>query len=385
MSSALSVPSAPPPISVFFPCTGLGRQRRGFETFTSEFAHAMRDHRRVRVSVFAGGGEAEQGLRVLSNLPRDSRAAAVLGVLLRHEPYFIEQAGFFLSLLPHLVRERPDVVYFGDLNLGNLCWHWRRLTGARYRLLFYNGGAMSTPYTRMDFVQQLTPSGLSDALARGEDASRQIVLPHGVLAPGLLPPRITGQDRASLGLPADRRIVLSVGMLDVAVKRMDYLIREVAALEAPRPYLVLLGAASGDTPALRALANALLGDDGCMLATVDRRELSRFYRAADVFALASRREGFGLAYVEALLHGLPVVAHDSPVTRYVLGAHGDLRDLTKPGAATVAIQRALGEPLDDRDRQTRFESARDRFGWNTLRDRYADMLVSVGGVPLVGK
>ena len=333
--------------------------------------------------MFAGGGEIEEGLRVLPNLSRDSRIAALLGTLTRHEPYFIEQASFFLSFLPYLLREQPDVVYFGDLNLGNLCWHWRRLTGARYRLLFYNGGAMTTPYTRMDFVQQLTPSGLSDAVLRGEDASRQMVLPHGVFAPTSLPARITGQDRVSLGLPADRAIVLSVGMLDAAIKRMDYLIREVAALDAPRPFLVLLGAESRETPALRRLASELLGDDGYLVATVTREKLALYYRAADVFALASLREGFGLAYVEAQLHGLAVVAHDSPVTRYVLNGHAELADLVADGAAADALRRALGAPAVGRDRWTRYESARERFGWHALANKYASMLVRVSAMPTI--
>ncbi len=381
LTSSLLAAAAPKPVRVFFPCTGLGRQRRGFETFTTECSAALRGDPRLSISVFAGGGENEEGLRVLPNLSRDSRIAALLGRLARHEPYFIEQASFFLSFLPYLLREQPDVVYFADLNLGNLCWHWRRLTGARYRLLFYNGGAMTTPYTRMDFVQQITPSGLSDAVARGEDALHQTVLPLGVFAPTSLPARITGRDRASLGLPTDRPIVLSVGMLDTAIKRMDFLIREVAALDAPRPFLVLLGAETRDTPVLRQLASERLGADGYLVATVNREQLALYYRAADVFALASLREGFGLVYVEALLHGLTVVAHDSPVTRYVLDGHGELADLGAEGAATTALRRVLEAPVVGRDRWERYESARGRFGWQALADQYASMLVRVSAMP----
>lgn len=305
------------PIRVFFPCTGLGSQSRGFETFTLECASALRHDARLELTVFAGDTVEELPARVLWNLRRDSRAAAWLAVLHRRGAYFSEQLTFFLSFLPHLVRGRPDVVYFADLNLGNLCWHWRRISGQKFTLVFYNGGLTAKPFTRTDLVQQVTPVGLDEATARGEDPSRQVVLPHGVRVPATLVPRATREERVALGLPADRPIVLSVGMLDTEIKRMDYLIREIAALPAPRPFLCLLGAESPQTAAVCALAAQVLGGENVLIRTVPRGIVSDYYRAADVFVLSSLREGFGLAYVEALAHGLPIVAHDFPVSRYL--------------------------------------------------------------------
>jgi len=43
-------------VRVFFPCTGLGRQRRGFETFTRECAAALGADPRLEITVFGGGG-----------------------------------------------------------------------------------------------------------------------------------------------------------------------------------------------------------------------------------------------------------------------------------------------------------------------------------------
>ena len=330
---------------------------------------------RLAIMVFAGAPTSGTSVSVIRNLPRDSRRAAWLGWLSGRDAYFIEQLTFFLSFLPHLVRGRPDVVYFADLNLGNLCWHWRRVSGQRYTLLFYNGGLTTKPFTRTDFVQQLTPAGMREAAERGEDPARQIVLPHGVQIPAELPARILGADRVALGLPADRQVVLSVGLLDTAIKRMDALIREIAALPAPRPFLVLLGAENEETDVVRCLAAELLGDANVLIRTVRPDDVSRYYRAADVFALASLREGFGLAYVEALAHGLPVVAHDTEVTRYLVGAYATLVDVTSPGAMSRAIEAALARPLPDDEREARHASARRRFGWDALRGQYTEMLL----------
>lgn len=371
--------SIPPPrdrpIRVFFPCTGLGRQRRGFETFTLECARALADDDRLELTVFAGDATPEIPVRILRNLPRDSRGAAWLALLHRRGGYFSEQLTFFLSLLPHLIRGRPDVVYFADLNLGNFCWHWRRISRQRFTLLFYNGGLTTKPFTRADLVQQLTPEGLAEATTRGEDPARQVVLPHGVRVPAALPPRITGEVRRALGLPVDRPIVLSVGLLDAETKRMDYLIREMAALPAPRPFLCLLGAESLESPSIRALANELLGERNVLIRTVPSEVVSSYYRAADLFMLSSLREGFGLAYVEALAHGLPIVAHNSAVTRYLLNDFATLTDLSTTGAGAHAISSAVAAPVTENERQARHASARARFSWEVLRDRYADLLL----------
>jgi glycosyltransferase involved in cell wall biosynthesis len=364
------------PIRIFFPCTGLGRQRRGFETFTIECATALQMRTELEMTVFSGAGTREVPSTALWNLPRDSTAARWLAALHRRGAYYSEQLTFFLSFLPHLIAGRPDVVYFADLNLGNLCWHWRRLSRQDYRLLFYNGGLTTMPFTRADFVQQVTPFGLSEATQRGEDPTRQIVLPHGVRVSPEVPTRITGYDRTLLGLPSDRRIVLSVGLLGSSIKRMDYLIREVASMRA-RPYLVMLGAQTEETPSIRLLANELLGLDGFMMKTVEPSLLDSYYRAADVFVLASLREGFGLAYVEALARGLPVVAHDFAVTQYLLGDLGFLGDLTTEGNAARLISAILAIPAAERERRARHESARARFGWDVLRERYAGMLSHV--------
>jgi 1,2-diacylglycerol 3-alpha-glucosyltransferase len=366
------------PVRVFLPCTGLGRQRRGFETFTLECADALRADPRIALTVFAGGEvPGTPAARVRWNLPRDRTISSLVAPLVRRDRYFVEQASFFLSFLPALVTGRPDVVYFADLNLGNLCWHWRRLSGQRYKLLYYNGGLTTRPFTRADMVQQLTPAGLAEALARGESRARQIVLAHGVRVPDSLPARITGDARRTLGLPTDRPVVLAVGMLDTRIKRTDALVRAIAELPAPRPFLALLGADGADAASVRALACELLGDDGFVARAVPHDAIGEYYRAADVFALASLREGFGLAYVEALAHGLPVVAHDMPVTRHLLGDFATLSDISSDDALARALHTALASPCTDEQRRARHASARTRFGWDTLREDYAQMLLRV--------
>ena len=373
------------PVRVFLPCTGLGRESRGFETFTRECEAALRGDASLAITVFGGGGALEAREREVWNLPRSGSTARLIGAVLGRDPYFVEQASFFAGLLSTLIAGKPDVVYFADVNLGNACWHWRRLTGQGYRLLYYNGGATTRPFTRCDLVQQVSPEHLASALARGEAADRQVLLPHGVAIERAYR-AVTAAERSALrewlGVPEHGPLVISVGMLDRAVKRMDYVIAEVARMTS-RPHLLLLGAETGDTAALRAQAGELLGGR-CTIRTLARDEVRKAYRAADAFVLASLREGFGIAQVEALDAGLPCVAHDTPTSAYVLGPHGVRAQLRESGALAPILDRVIAAGAGDA--RARHDWASATFSWDRLAPRYSELLraCAAGRIPDFG-
>lgn len=357
-------------------CTGLGRQRRGFEAFTRGVHAALRGVSGIDLAVFGGGGELLTDERAVWNLPRTSPITGAMSRLTGWGPYFLEQATFFVGFLPYLVSWRPHLVYFADLNVGNACWHWRRMTGQRFRLLFYNGGATTRPFTRCDWVQQLTLEHFEEALARGESPDRMFVLPHGVAVPESLIRRDAARvaaTRRAFGVPAGQTLLLSVGMLDCSIKRMDALIEAVADIGAERPFVVLLGQETDETPRVRERARDLLAD-GFWMGTWPAERMAEAYEAADVFALLSLREGFGLAYVEALAAGLPCVAHETTGTRHLFGHHALLGDLRERGIVTALVRRALAGRLGDDVRQARHQYARERFSWERLAPQYAEML-----------
>lgn len=95
-----------------------------------------------------------------------------------------------------------------------------------------------------------------------------------------------------------------------------------------------------------------LGERVRLLGFVD--DMDAFYRELDVFALTSHWEGFGFALVEAMRHGLPVVAYATSSNPEivadgltgVLVAPGDVMALAEALAqlaADPARRRALGE------------------------------------------
>ena len=367
---------------MLLPCSGIGIAMRGFETFAIECHAALRRHPRVKATLVRARGTPGDDERRAPTISRDSRPARALGTLARRDGYFAEQMVYALSLLPVLARERPDVILFSDWALGGALGRIRALSRSSYRLLLCNGAPGPPPYDwTIDHVQQLTPAYHQLALDAGEPPARHTLLPLGVaLEPELRMP--SGDERAalraSLGLPRDAELLLSVAALNIWHKRLDYVIREVAAME-PRPHLVLLGQREDETPEVLGLAAELLGADGFTARTVAPEEVSGYYRCADVFVLGSLYEASGRVLLEALGHGLPTLCHDSETTRFVTGPHGLRGDLSQPGGLRALVAAARAEPLTEARRVEQHRYAYETFGWDSLLPRYVEMIERCAG------
>jgi 1,2-diacylglycerol 3-alpha-glucosyltransferase len=369
------------PLEVFLVCSGLGHVNRGFESFTDECFQALSEAEGVRVHLFQGAGRPAPRRTVLPTLGRKSLLARGAARVLRRDPFSVEQQSFFHRLVPHLVRRSPDLVYFSEPLLGTLLHRWRRSTGAEFRLLLSNGGPVPTSFRDWDHVQQLTPGAYRRGVAAGWPANRQSVLPYGIEAGAPSEPA-TGEEtraiRRRLGLPSDCPVLLCVAAVDAAHKRVDYVIRELAALGASAPHLVVLGETGAETKAILAEARALA--NGCTVRCVARADVREYYRTADAFVLASLQEGFGRVFLEAMLHGLPCIAHDYDVPRFVVGPLGIFGDLRCPGALAELVPRALGpRPADTRFRLQR--RVQRRFSWTALQGRYTAMLHRAATAP----
>ncbi|WP_031087226.1 glycosyltransferase [Streptomyces sp. NRRL WC-3549] len=192
--------------------------------------------------------------------------------------------------------------------------------------------------------------------------------------------------RALLGLPEDAFVVGGVGRL-VPGKRFDVTLRAVAAL--PGAWLLLAGSGPEAGP-LRALAGRLGVADRVRFAGecgVDGApDVPAVLGAMDVFVSASREESFGLAVVEALCAGLPVVHGPCPAVDDLLpGQVPDgatrLRSRADPVAELTAAlrHRWAGGP-----RRLPVPRAVDRYDIRLSGRRLMDVYAHALGSPVTG-
>src|ERR1700730_3857089 len=105
--------------------------------------------------------------------------------------------------------------------------------------------------------------------------------------------------------------LLAVGSV-VPVKGYDLLIAAAATL-TDMPWRLTIAGDRTRNPAVAAQLDADieahgLGDRVAVLGAVPPERIVELYLASDVFVLASRFEGYGMALAEAIAHGLPVVS-----------------------------------------------------------------------------
>jgi glycosyltransferase involved in cell wall biosynthesis len=102
------------------------------------------------------------------------------------------------------------------------------------------------------------------------------------------------------------------------------------------------------------------------------RELPLAYRAADVLTCASECEGQGIAFLEGMASGLPVVAVDRYAVREIV-IDGETGLLVAPGDE-VAFAAALDRLIGDRELRRRFgEEGRRRAAPHDLEPSVDDI------------
>lgn len=203
--------------------------------------------------------------------------------------------------------------------------------------------------------------------------TRLVEMPFGVdvqaFSPGPRQPEM-------FGIPAGARLVGTLSVMDEAhpFKGVDVLLHAVADLP-PDVHVLLVGEGNRRRVYEKMAKDLGLAERAHFTGSLDDGALVAALRTMQVFAFpsTSRAEAFGLAMLEAMSCGVPVVASDLPGVRSVAKSAGLVVPVGEQQALAVALKRLLD---DDHERQSLSSAARAKalqYSW----ERHIDKLVGV--------
>jgi glycosyltransferase involved in cell wall biosynthesis len=222
-----------------------------------------------------------------------------------------------------------------------------------------------------------TSTAERDATARAIELRPPVIVePLGVdLAEfATLPP--PGSFRSKLGALGEKKMIVFLGRLHPG-KGMEYLLPALARMKRRDAVLIAVGPDSNNFRAELERRAAKLGLNGRVHFAGMLRGSERIAALADadLFALPSEHENFGIVVVEALASGTPVIVSDgvalhTEVTMGQVGASVRVGDI-------VALAVELDRWLDDDDlRNAAARRARafasERFDWSKIAARWVD-------------
>jgi glycosyltransferase involved in cell wall biosynthesis len=249
--------------------------------------------------------------------------------------------------------------------LGQLC-EWSLQQSARKKQIYLNlieranlNHAQALHLTSRQEQEEVAHLGLSVP---------SFVLPHGLSIPEPLTD-VRDRLRQYLNLPADEPVILFLSRLHPK-KGLDYLIRALGKLTHHRFTFVLAGSGAKEYEAeIESLLVATgISDRTSLTGFLTGETKNLFMQGSDLFVLTSHSENFGVAVLEALAVGVPVllspgVALASVVQENQLGYIAELDVL----AIAEAVDNYLSNPqagkdMGDRARQIIIE----KYTWEKI-------------------
>ncbi len=279
------------------------------------------------------------------------------------------------------LRQAPDLIFCGHINLIPAAVLVKRLTGAAIVLAIHGIDAWQTPNASAakDIVRHVDLVLSVSRVTRDRfqtwcplPSDRILVFPNTICLEnyGEGPPDLGLAER--LGI-AGKTVLLTLGRMSAAerYKGFDEVIEAISDLAVSIPDICYVAAGDGDDrPRLEAKARELnVAERVVFTGRVPENEKAHLLRLANLFVLAGSGEGFGIVLLEALACGTPVVGSTLDGTRDALrdGEFGELADPRDPAELRAAILAGLKRPR-------RVPEGLRYFGFDAFAGRLSDAL-----------
>jgi glycosyltransferase involved in cell wall biosynthesis len=292
-----------------------------------------------------------------------------------------------LSTLSSLPGDAPIVV--DGLALGALpeaaarLRSGRRLVALIHHPLAREFGLSAEQIAMLHDSERTALACAARVVATSETTARHLISDYAV-PPERIAVARPGTDSAPPARGSNDGVVqlLSVGAV-VPRKGFDVLIAALAGLTDLSWRLSIAGDCRRDRATAAKVKDAIshfdLGDRITMHGAVPSPHLAALYDGADLFVLASHFEGYGMAYAEAMAHGLAVIGTTAGAIGEAVPADAGL--LVAPGdtaALASALRRLIANPHDRRHLAAKAaEAAAQLPRWQDSARKFAAVLETI--------
>lgn len=334
---------------------------RGVETFAYEIAKRLDSN--YQVTIYSGGKLSPQKYKVKTIKAWAAQPKSSKGILGKFylDLQSLKITFFTIKSLKYLSREKFNLVMplnggwqLVILKIVSKFMHFKILVSGHagigaddaWNILWRPDVFVGLTSAQSAWAKRLTPEVKVETIPNGVDLHR-------------FNPKIKAEP---INLP--KPIVVCASAL-VPYKRVDLTIRAVA--KAANLSLLILG--DGELKgSVDSLGKRLLGKRYLRL-TVPYQKISGYYKAANVFTLASQTEAFGISYVEAMACNLPIVTTKDKSRAEIVGEAGVLINTTNLNRYSNALKYAVKKDFKNKPYAQSL-----KFSWNTISKKYQDLI-----------
>ena len=206
-----------------------------------------------------------------------------------------------------------------------------------------------------------------------------------VLSPGLDRDKFKNLSSKSESNSEDRKKILCVGNY-VSRKGIIYLVEALAKIKDKCLTLHLVGNRKNNSGYYNQLKHAVkklkLTEYVVFHDGADQENLKKLYASADIFVLPSFKETFGIVFLEAMHHGLPIITTNVSAMPELIeeGKNG----LLVPPADSQALAEAISKLIENPDLikqmgETGRRKVANSYYWEQTGSEFACILEGVGG------
>ena len=327
-------------------CNGFGSVHRGAERLTQDIYDVLKDTYDIQIfSAVDTGTKRRKDFRI----PWRNGKAYL-------EAYHFGKAWYHQNKKKHF-----DLIINNTGFIGSYwCNKYRKHTSTPFITLERGGGKeeLINFFFKPDCIVFFTKTSERNSKKWFLPTVRTTTIPIGIY-----PHKFRGSPSSMYTKGMERPIILSTSAL-VPFKRVDLIIDTINLLG--KGSMIQTSEGMLEEKIVKK-GEELLGNRFIYIGTISREEIIKLYNSCNVFVNASRKEAFGIVYLEAMASGLPIVTQDDKRRREIIGDAGEFVDCSNIQEFANAIDNATKNTYNSQEQIKRYD-------WKTVKQQYINLI-----------